>query len=132
VAVAGGALVVAGVARLVRQRHPRWVGMRVGFVGLMTWSALMATAHGAGLMVLPFVLPGAGVAAAHCHLPEAGGPGLLAVTLSNGAGYLVVTAVLASVVFEKVGLGLLRSAWVNLDTIWAVALIVTGALTLLA
>src|SRR5690606_6320479 len=68
VAVAGGALVVAGVARLVRQRHPRWVGMRVGFVGLMTWSALMATAHGAGLMVLPFVLPGAGVAAAHCHL----------------------------------------------------------------
>jgi hypothetical protein len=133
VAVAGGALVAAGVMRLVRQRHPRWVGMRVGFAGLTAWSALMATAHGAGLMVLPFVLPGAGLdASAHCHMPGAGGPGLLAVTLSHGAGYLVVTAALAAVVFEKVGLGLLRRAWVNLDTIWAVALIVTGLLTLFA
>src|SRR5437870_6036037 len=45
-----------GLWRLVRARHPRWVGMRVGFRDLMLWSFLMATAHGAGLMIVPILL----------------------------------------------------------------------------
>jgi len=56
--------------------------------------------------------------------------GLLA-TLVHGAGYLLVTAAIAVLVFEKLGLGLLRKAWLNLDLIWAVVLIATGALILL-
>src|SRR5689334_11333419 len=53
------ALVAFGVLKLVRPRHPRWVGMRVGFRDLTWWSFLMATAHGAGLMLLPVFLLGA-------------------------------------------------------------------------
>ncbi len=40
-----------GVYRIVRQRHPSWGGMQVGFRDLVFWSFLMASAHGAGLMV---------------------------------------------------------------------------------
>lgn len=132
--VCGLMLIGLGATRLLRHRHPRWVGMRVGALGLTWWSALMATAHGAGLMVLPFVLAPSSAAAAsgaHCHLPAAAGPGVLAITLAHGGGYLLVTALIAVVVYEKVGLGLLRSAWVNLDLVWAGALVVTGIATLL-
>jgi predicted neutral ceramidase superfamily lipid hydrolase len=51
-------------------------------------------------------------------------------TVAHGAGYLAVTALVAWVVFEWLGVGLLRKAWVNLDLIWAFALIVSGGLTL--
>src|SRR3954467_8663145 len=46
-----------GFYRLVRTRHPNWVGMRVGFGDLTLWSFVMASAHGAGLMLVPFFLP---------------------------------------------------------------------------
>jgi hypothetical protein len=130
------ALIGMGAYRQVRHCHPRWGGMRVGLAGLTAWSFLMASAHGAGLMVLPVFLDmTARTHAASCHAARAhavGGPmeGLLA-TLVHGAGYLLVTALAAGVVFEKFGLGLLRKAWFNLDLLWAIALVVTGMLTLL-
>jgi hypothetical protein len=110
--------------------------MRVGLAGLTAWSFLMASAHGAGLMVLPVFLDmTARTHAASCHAAGAhtvGGPaeGLLA-ALVHAAGYLVVTALAAGVVFEKLGLGVLRKAWFNLDLLWAIALVLTGVLTLL-
>lgn len=129
-----GTLIGLGALRLFRHRHPRWAGMRVGMVGLTVWSFLMASAHGAGLMVLPIFLGMTASPEASCHAVEAtqmGGPatGLLA-TLAHGAGYLMVTALAAWIVFEKLGLGLLRKAWINLDLIWAAALLVTGVVTL--
>jgi len=129
-------LVGMGCHRLFRRCHPRWGGMRVGMAGLTTWSFLMASVHGAGLMVLPvFLNMSAKVQAATCHAVHANsmsGPteGLLA-TLVHAAGYLVVTALAAWIVYEKLGLGLLRKAWFNLDLVWAVALLLTGGLTLL-
>jgi hypothetical protein len=129
-------LMGTGVYRLARHCHPRWGGMRVGMAGLTAWSFLMASAHGAGLMVLPVFLDmTARTQAASCHAALAntvGGPmeGLLA-TLVHGAGYLVVTALAAWIVFEKFGLGFLRNAWFNLDRLWAIALVLTGVLTLL-
>ena len=55
--IVGAALLVSlGVLRFVRHRHPRWASMRVGFRRLTLWSFLMATAHGAGLMVVPVFL----------------------------------------------------------------------------
>src|SRR5947207_8006007 len=45
-----------GLYRLVRARHPNWVGMRVGFRDLTVWSFVMASAHGAGLMLIPLFL----------------------------------------------------------------------------
>jgi len=129
-------LMGTGVYRMVRHCHPRWGGMRVGMAGLTAWSFLMASAHGAGLMVLPVFLDmTTKTHAASCHAAMVGtvaGPveGLLA-TLVHGAGYLVVTALAAWTVFEKFGLGLLRKAWFNLDFLWAIALVLTGVLTLL-
>lgn len=104
------ALFGLGVYRLARQGHPRFGGMRVGAAGLTVWSALVASAHGAGLMVLPF------------------GRDLLAAALHT-ASYLIVTGVLAVLVYEKLGLRLLGRAWVNLDLVWAGALILTAIFT---
>jgi hypothetical protein len=62
-----GLLIAFGLYKLfVPMSHPRWVGMRVGFRDLAVWSFLMATAHGAGLMLVPvlFKLPAASAPAA--------------------------------------------------------------------
>jgi len=128
-----GVLVALGALRLVRHKHPRWASMRVGMGGLTCWSFLMATAHGAGLMVVPIyvgmTMAGAGEHAHHV-MPRTGGGAALLATGLHGAGYLIVTALVALLVFEKVGVGLLRRAWFNLDLVWASALVATGALTL--
>jgi hypothetical protein len=109
----------------------------VGFRDLVVWSFLMASAHGAGLMVLPVVLasrPGLEAAddtPGHTHLSTGVRPlaGLLA-TGVHTVGYLAVTGGVAWVVYRKLGLALLRSAWLNLDVVWAAALVITGLATL--
>ncbi len=150
--IAAGTLLVLGVVRLRRHRHPRGMGMRVGARDLALWSFLMASAHGAGLMALPFVLAATAPAADH-HLADgglvqgghvAGGihaaamsalppgamVGLLA-TAVHTAGYFVVLGLMAALVYERLGLRLLRTAWINLDLVWAGALTCTGVLTVL-
>ncbi len=127
-----------GVCSLIRQRHPRGGGMRVGFRDLTSWSFFMASAHGAGFMLLPVLLD-ASVPATHSahagtgaevHDLTAPMAGLIA-TLVHTMGYLAVTGLVAWVVYWKLGLALLRKAWINLHLIWAVALIVSAAFTLL-
>jgi hypothetical protein len=129
-------LVALGLYRLWRHRHPRFGGMRVGFRDLTMWSFLMASAHGAGLMVLPFVMGisnhvlAAGASHAH-HVAAMNGPvpwvGAVALSLHTLA-YLFVLAFAALIVYRKLGLARLRTAWLNLDLIWAAALVVTGML----
>ena len=136
---AAAALVAFGVFRFVRPRaHPRWTRMRVSGRELALWSFLMSTAHGAGLMLVPALL-GAGVspALAHdgaLHAVQSGAVSLpaaaLAVTL-HVAAMLAVMAVVAVVVYERVGLAVLRRAWVNTDGLWAAAFVVAGVVTLL-
>ncbi|HEY2953960.1 MAG TPA: hypothetical protein VGK89_01780 [Candidatus Eisenbacteria bacterium] len=124
-----GVLLVLGLSRLFRHGHPRWVGMHVSMKDLTVWSFLMASAHGAGLMVLPLVLGTA--PAPHCAA-HAVGPGTSAVvwaTIVHSGGYLAASAAVALVVFEKLGVGLLRKAWFNLDLVWAVVLVVTSIVT---
>lgn len=131
----GGVLVAFGAWRLARGRHPRWVGMRVNSRELATWSLLMATAHGAGLMVMPFVMDAAPAAhAVHGHALHAGLPAGVDLagawaTVLHTAGYLLATGGLALLVYRKFGLRLLRSVWVNLDIVWGLALVGTGLLT---
>ena len=128
-------LVGLGIRQFFRHSHPRWASMRVGMSGLTVWSFLMASAHGAGLMVLPVFLSMTVVASGpSCHARGASSQasaGALA-TLAHGFGYLAVTALVAWFVVDRLGLGLLRKAWINLDAIWAAALILTGCLTLMA
>ncbi len=120
-------LLSLGLYRVIRSRHFHWGGMQVGFLELTAWSFLMASAHGAGLMVLPVVLQM--TPPAH-HMHGAGMTGLGA-TLVHTLGYLTVTAIVALAVYQKLGLAILRKAWFNLDLVWAVALIATGCVALL-
>ena len=137
--VVAGILMTLGLYRLWRHRHPRFGGMQVNFGDLAVWSFLMASAHGAGFMVLPFVMGmPAEVSAAtshHAHHVAAPSTGL---PLANAAAvgvhtlaYLTVMALAAWLVYRKFGLALLRTAWFNLDWLWAGALVVTGAIVVL-
>jgi hypothetical protein len=129
-------LISFGAYRLWRQRHPVYGGMQVGFRDLTIWSFLMASAHGAGFMVLPIVIgTSAGVAAAGEHAHHASAVASSAATLSTALGlhtlaYLVVTMAVAWIVYTRVGLAILRTAWFNLDWLWAVVLVATGVLVL--
>ena len=125
-----------GIYRLVRHRHTRFGGMRVSARDLTVWSFLMATAHGAGLMVVPTLLNTLGTAHSHhannppllAGIPELPSIGLMATALHT-AGYLLITGVIAAVVYRKVGLRLLRTFWFNLDIVWAGALVITALAT---
>ena len=129
-------LMTLGVYRLWRHRHPRFGGMQVGFRDLVTWSFLMASAHGAGFMVLPFVMspPATVTAAGHDHAHHVAAASVNVAAGSVGLhtlAYFTVMALAAWVVYRKLGLGLLRKAWFNVDWLWAGALVVTGVVVLL-
>ena len=125
-----------GIYSLVRHRHPRWVRMQVGFRDLTAWSFLIASAHGAGLMVVPVLLGSGTVEAAeqmagHPHTSVAADPlAALLATAVHTAAYLAVTGLIAWVVYSRLGLAILRKAWLNLDLVWAAALVITGVVTL--
>ena len=129
----GGAttLFVIAIWKLWRARHPTWVGMRVNFWDLTTWSWLMASAHGAGLMVVPVLLGGRSV---FCGVTPASTNALLffhpliatAAVSVHTLSHLIIAGLLAWVVYDFVGLaGLLRS-WINLDLIWCFSLLVAA------
>ena len=123
-----------GLYKLFRARHPKWVGMRVNFKDLTIWSFLMASAHGAGLMLAPLLLrmPATGHAG---HSPHASATMTESATMLLSAvgvhtlSFFVVTGVVAVVVYEVVGLALLRKAWFNLDMLWSIALMIAGIVT---
>ena len=122
-------LVSFGTYKLLRPRsHPSGFGMRIGSAGLVGWSFLMSSAHGAGLMLAP-VLLGLPVSAAYHSLREIS---LLAVAAASlhVAAMLFVMGVISVLVYEKVGLGILRRGWFNLDLGWSMVLIASGAATL--
>ena len=134
------ALVLIGMGswRLLRGRHPRWVGMRVSLRDLTCWSCLVTSAHGAGLMLLPvFVLSGgawcnfsapAGVASGaslgHFGVPVYG-------VCLHSISQLIVAGLVAWLVYDIVGLAFVRKSWFNADLVWSFSLIFAGLLLLL-
>jgi hypothetical protein len=131
-------LITLGLYRLWRHRHPRFGGMQVGFRDLSVWSFLMASAHGAGVMLLPFVMPApaalsaaghdhAHMAAMSTHVATAGAAAVGIHTLA----YFAVMTLAAWAVYRHLGLSVLRKAWFNLDWVWAGALVVTGVVVLM-
>jgi len=130
---AGGMLLLLGAYKLWRRSHPRWVGMRVGFRDLTLWSFLMASAHGAGLMLLPVVLHGAAPPDEHAAHGMAQGAALAPSLAAFGVHTLALFAVMAAVavaVFQVLGVEIVRRLWINLDLLWAAALVVAGVVTL--
>ncbi|MBL8127448.1 MAG: hypothetical protein JNM64_07430 [Chloroflexia bacterium] len=132
----------------LRFRHPRWVGMRVSGQELVLWSFLMASAHGAGLMLAPLIATlshrqqstgalaadhaghlGHAIAPVPAELGAALAPALIATALHTAA-MLAVMGAAGLLVYQVLGVELLRRAWINLDFIWAGALMVTGGLAL--
>jgi hypothetical protein len=127
-------LVGIGLFCLIRHWHPRWVRMQVGFRDLTMWSFLMATAHGAGLMVLPVLLgtstvEAADQVAAHHRLAAANPLAGILATVVHTIAYLAVSGLLAWVVYRKLGLTLLRKAWFNFNLAWGFALVAAGVFT---
>ncbi|WP_244828019.1 MULTISPECIES: hypothetical protein [unclassified Caballeronia] len=123
---AGLVLIGWGIWRLWRGHRGRpSVGMRTGLAGLALWSFVMSSAHGAGLMLVPALLP-------LCSGKLAGGAleaGALALAIHTASmlAVIAVISMLAVTVHERVGLGFLRTGWVNVDWLWSVALIACGA-----
>ncbi len=119
-----------GVAlwKLYRLRHPTWVGMCVNFWDLTLWSWLMASAHGAGLMVVPVLLgskstwcgTGPTSASQYLFIQPVVAVGAVAV---HTVAHLATTAIVGWIVFDFIGLAILRRSWINLDLIWSFSLL---------
>jgi len=143
--VAAGASMVGFAAYKVatRFRHPTRFGMRIRGRELVAWSFAMATAHGAGLMLVPAVIQlrgdevqSAAAHSGHQHHIEGtteSGASLLATSLAVGvhtAAMFAVAGMLAMIVYRKVGVDILRRAWINMDLLWVGVLSLTGLFTL--
>lgn len=124
--VAGGVLLGWGLYHLL-SRHRVRVGMQTGLAGLTLWSFLMATAHGAGLMLIPALIPLCLSDNPARALTASGSfTTALAAVGVHTAGMLTVTGAIALVVYRWIGVGFLRRGWINLDLLWVAALLITG------
>jgi hypothetical protein len=127
VRIFSGVVLIAWAVYHVRygHRHRVRVGMMTGFAGLVLWSFLMGAAHGAGLMLIPALIP-------LCAAMPAHGSGVLLVSLAAVALHtlsaLAVSGAIALLVFDRLGLEILRRGWINFDRLWAAALVATGLL----
>lgn len=118
---------------LYGHRHRVRFGMTTGLAGLAAWSFLMASAHGAGLMLVPLLEPLGIVGHAHDHrvAPGSALPQALAAVLVHGLAMLAATGAMAVMVYDWLGVAVLRRGWVNLDLLWTAALLGVGLLLLL-
>jgi hypothetical protein len=144
--VGAGALILFGLYKLIRRKHPRWVGMRVGFRDLTAWSFIMASAHGAGLMLVPVVLELSGTMqemehraqeahehwghSVHLFLTNPAALADIAAVAVHTIAMFAVMATVALVVYDRLGLMILKRTWINVDLVWAGALVVAGAIAL--
>jgi hypothetical protein len=130
---AGVAVLLFGAFKLFNRRHPRMLA-RIAPTRLAWWSFLMATAHGAGLMLVPFML---GLCAAPAE--QTGHAAVMAYLARANLGTAVLVAALhtfvsilagigmAWAVYRYLGLRFLQRAWLNLDAVWGASLVVAGA-----
>jgi hypothetical protein len=144
--LAAGTLIAFGVYKLVRRKHPRWVGMRVGFKDLTLWSFIMASAHGAGLMLVPVLLKLSGTMhemeheaheahehwghSAHLFLTNPEALTDFAAVAVHTVSMFAVMAAVALLVYDRLGLMILKRTWFNVDLLWAGALVGAGFITL--
>jgi hypothetical protein len=134
----GAALLVIamGVFLLIYRRHPRFLA-RVRPTQLALWSFLAAMAHGAGLMLVPIYLglcdlanEGEGHVAAAALMSSDIGSALI-VALVHTLAMSAAGGALAIGVYHWLGLKFLTRSWFNLDLVWALSLILVGAVSLL-
>lgn len=128
----GGGLVLifwAAYHQVYGHRHKVRFGMQTGMAGLAVWSFLMASAHGAGLMLVPVLIPLCLSGTPAQELTAAGSLGIsLAAVAVHTVSMLAVTGVIALSVYQWLGLAFLRRGWINLDLLWTVALAAAGVI----
>ncbi len=112
-------------------RHRVRVGMTAGWAGLVLWSFLMATGHGAGLMLVPAMMPLCLSGSPAQDISMGSLPMALAAVGVHSGVMLAVTAAIAFAVYRWIGLSILRTAWINTDLLWTGALAITGLFLLL-
>ena len=108
------------------------VGMQTGLAGLVLWSFLMASAHGAGLMLIPALQPICASAVAAQSSAGAAVPAALIGLGIHSAAMLATIAIISLAVYRWIGVDFLRRGWINLDLIWIVALAGCGVVLLVA
>ena len=121
----------AGWHLLYGRHHKLRFGMQIGLGGLFLWSFLMANAHGAGLMLVPAVIPLC-LAASPAHELTAGGSlpvALAALALHTGV-MLATIGTIAIAVYKWLGVAFLRRGWINFDLVWTIALVACGMILL--
>ncbi len=123
-------VILMGLYLLWNRRHPKYLA-RVHPARLALWSFLAAMAHGAGLMLVPMYL---GISASsgmnHGH-----GDHMMADNIANAMGVAIVhtlamlaaAAIIATIIYFWLGLKFLSKAWFNLDVVWALSLVIVGA-----
>jgi hypothetical protein len=135
IGIVGGLILLAWAGYHVwyGHRHRVRIGMTAGFAGLGLWSFLMATSHGAGLMLLPVVIPLCLASTPAGELTATGSvPLALAAVGVHMAALLLVTALIAGLVYEWFGVAFLRRGWINLDLVWTAALALAGVFLLIS
>jgi hypothetical protein len=133
---AGLIVVLFGLYKLIDRRHPRFLA-RIRPSQLALWSFLVAIAHGAGLMLVPFFLAlctpeptAASDGTSHADVMQLMQTGLgvaVAVSVIHTLAMIITGGVIAWAVYRYLGLGFLRKSWFNLEIVWATSLILTGA-----
>jgi hypothetical protein len=121
--IAAGVLVGWAAWHALYGHHRRvFVGMQTGLLGILLWSFVTASAHGAGLMLVPAVMPlcSGSLGADGVMLPA------LAALALHTAAMLGAIAVISIVVYTWVGVDFLRRGWINLDLVWIAALLASG------
>jgi hypothetical protein len=127
--ILSGVLLIAwGVYHLLYEhRHRLRIGLRTGLLGLFAWSFVMATAHGAGMMLIPVLMPLEQAGEHAHHMPATSSLWIASLAvLMHSLAMLITTGVVALIVYEWAGLDFLRRGWINLDLIWTSALIGMG------
>jgi len=124
---AGALVLLYGIFKLIEQRHPRALA-RIRPGQLAWWSFLMATAHGAGLMLVPFML-GLCVAAPSGvnELAQSSLATAAAVAVVHTLAMMLAGVAMAWAVYRYLGLRFLRRAWLNLDAVWGASLVIAGS-----
>jgi hypothetical protein len=109
-------------------RHRVRFGMRVGLLGLAVWSGLMAAGHGAGFMLVSALMPLCAASPTRLITADTVLPVAVAAVSLHTLAMLIVTGVIAVLVYKWANLAFLRRAWVNVDFVWTAALVANGGL----
>jgi hypothetical protein len=131
--IGAGVLVIAmGLYLLINRRHPKILA-RIHPARLALWSFLAATAHGAGLMLVPIYLGICGIGGeeagheAAAALMASNVLTAFAVALVHTASMTIAGGIIAVVIYRWLGLKFLSRTWFNLDIVWALSLVAVGA-----